>query len=189
MRWITLMILALALLSTPRARAAHEFPVEVVQPIITEEGVFPRTVCYTLYRGGPVPGWSVSLVSKESCVITELGDHSNRNAANRLGVRTGVDSFHSSGKLYGDTMRVWVDFSQLEEDQVVHRGQPITRVVNATIEAVIATAYKSRRGWDSEAEESIYANYVAIEVRGKPEYRELSQVVSFEQWLAAKPLR
>jgi hypothetical protein len=128
-------------------------------------------------------------VSRENCVFSDRGECKNRNTASLVGLKTGVDALHITGNLYGDTVRVYIDFSGIDAEKSSQAGGNISRVINLTFDAVVATAYKSRRGIDSETKEAIYAKYVDIEVRGPDEYKDLARVVSFDTWLATRRAR
>jgi hypothetical protein len=171
------LILPPLLLLAPCARGAFEFPIEVVQPLVTEEGIFLSTVSYVKYTGSLVPGYEVLYVGEKSCVIDELGHPVNRNVASILGIRTGYDPRHATSSLLGDTLSVFVDLSSLAGEPP--SGWSVDGAVEATVECVLTTAYRARFGWDSAKQARVEAKYVQLEVRGQAKYVHLGGVFSF----------
>jgi hypothetical protein len=160
-----------------RVNGAFESPIEVVQPLVTEQGIFPSTVSYVKYTGSLIPGYPVIYVGEASCVIDELGNSVNRNVANLLGIRTGYDPLHATSALLGDTLSVFVDLSSLTGKPP--SGWSVKGAVEATVECVLATAYGARFGWDSTTHARVEAQYVQLKVQGSAEYAHLGGVFSF----------
>jgi hypothetical protein len=176
---ITCLLVASCVVSPVAALGAFETALEVAQPLETEEGIVVSTVSYLKYLGLRIPGYPVAYVCKESCVIDELENRVNRNAANLLGIRTGFDSFHTSGHLFEDTLCVFIDLSEVSDQETSH-GWPVRSVVEATVECVLTTAYGSRAALPLRGRGLVYAKYVDLEIRGSSEYAALSGVYSFE---------
>lgn len=158
------------------AKGAFEFPIEVVQPLVTEEGIFLSAVSYVKYTGSLIPGYEVIYVGEPSCVIDELGHSVNRNVASLLGIRTGYDPRHTTSSLLGDTLSVFVDLSSLAGKPP--RGWSVAGAIEATVECVLTAAYRARFGWDSATQARVEAKYIQVDVRGMAEYAHLGGVFS-----------
>jgi hypothetical protein len=120
-------------------------------------------------------------------VYNDSGQYENRNGTSLLRIQTGVDQGHIDGSLFGDTLRVWVDFSNCADEPSPKLRGWAAQSINLTFDAVIEMAYESRTGYDYERAKPLIAEVVDIEVRGPDEYKELARAVSFEAWLARRP--
>ncbi len=173
----TLVPLLVAMIAS--ARAAFEFPLEVAQPLVTEEGIFVSAVTYVKYYGSMHPGYLVPWVGRESCVIDELGKPVNRNVASLMGIQTGVDPLCPRDDLYCDTLRVFVDLSSLG-DKKPPGGWSVQGAVEATIECVLIAAFESRSGWDPKTQERVNAKYVQLQIRDSTEFAHYGGVFAFD---------
>ncbi len=162
------------------ARAAFEFPIEIAQPIVTEEGIFVSTVTFVKYYGSTQPGFLVRWVGAESCVIDELGKTASRNVAYLMGIQTGTTYLQAHDKDWSDTLRVFIDLAAVG-DKSPPRGWSVKGAVEATVECVLKTAYDSRWGWDEKTKQRVPARYVQLDVRGRPEYAHYGGVFTFER--------
>ena len=156
-------------------KAAFEFPIEAPQPIVTEEGIFISAVSYVKYYGSWEPGYIVPWVVAESCVIDELGNSVNRNAANLLGIRADCDRKRS----LGDTMYVFMDLASLDP-KALAGSWSIDRVVEATVECVLTAASACNTRYDSEKRARVELGYIHLEIRGSAEYKRLGGTFSFK---------
>ena len=121
----------------------------------------------------------MSFVGKASCVIDEMGQSVNRNVASLLDIRTGYDPRHTTGELLGDTLRVFIDLASVRDKQPP-KGWSLNGAIEATVECVLATASRSKLGWDRATKKRVEAKSVHLEVRGSQEYAPLGGVFSFD---------
>lgn len=162
--------------------------IEVVQPLVDQYGVHARTV--SLSRScvprTVVPGYEVSFVGEPSCVCHDLpAEVWNMNAASFVGIKTGIDTFHShTNGLLGDTLHVFMDLTSLSpmtadlEAKLFHWS--LDDVVVGTAKSMLLTAYRCRRGVSGPDSvgmyHPVYAEHVWLEVQGPEEYAWLGGV-------------
>ena len=188
------MLMLLVALTASEALGAFGGIIEVAQPLADAEGIYVSRVSYSrnYIPTLRVPGYEVSFVAEPNCVCEEYppGTFSNLNAANFLGIKTDIDSFHrDTSKLFGDTLHVMVDLSQMkpftEEVERQLFGWSAEAVVKATIESVLLTASRNRIGLGEPdgtgAHELVEARYIWVEVLGSEDYAHLGGVFSFEE--------
>jgi hypothetical protein len=162
------------------AMGTVEGPVQVAQPIWSEAGTFVCTVTYIVNQGPRIPGFEVTLVAAEDCLPLTRGGAENRNAAHELGIQAGIDSLHYTGRLYGDTLKVYLDFSHLKPAPAHGDGPgaPWSRAhqIKATVESVLRSAWYGRMGCDENCEKRVEARCVQLAIRGTTEYGSYARV-------------
>ncbi len=152
--------------------AGFETIFEVAQPIATEEGIVISTVTIRRSLGHYPHGLTVGFTSAASCVASEEV-FENRNVANILGLVAGAEPFHSEEQtLYGDTLRVFVDASSLG-DRAEAGAWSAAAVVQATVEATLINAWRSREAFDHPSGTRTAARIVHLEIRGTRLYSDL----------------
>ncbi len=166
------------------ASATVERSIVVAQPIVTEETLCIGDMTYVTYSSG---SWGdvVDYTCSENYVV--IGDHenpANRNAASLAGITAGPDPYHFQEQaLYGDTVRVVVDLSEMDPSKVDFEAED---VVDATMECVLINATRSMQGWDHKADKTIAAKHLRVEVQGSAEFAHLSRTYRFKDLLKRK---
>lgn len=161
-------------------RAAFETAIQVAQPIGTADGIVVSSVTYTSVMGHFPPGHAVALTTSRSCVATPSGDCENRNLANLHGFVAGADPHHSlTMSLFGDTLRVFVDASGIDEDARPMGWSP-TLVAKATVDATIINAWRTRKAYDPRLGTGTAARFIHVEIRGPSRYSHLGGVYNAE---------
>lgn len=185
----TLLVAAAAVLCTARpAITALEQPVETVQPIETEEGIWVCTVTVVTYFSTAPPGFSVYFVAAENCFPPRTGEPTNRNVASLFGIKTYADTFHSQHeRLIGDTLRVYLDFSEFRSDEKTGGGWSADAVAAATFECVLLAASRDRSAFDYDKKEWTAASFLDVRILGSGKYKSWEKVYSLEKDLAELP--
>jgi hypothetical protein len=157
--------------------------IEVAQPLVTFERIEICRVGFVMGRPHQhIPGYELKYLGRLSCVCDEMGRSVNRNAAGFLGIEAGYHPHHTTGRLFGDTLRVYMDLSELEPPGPELQGIPADVVIRAAFECILTTAYDCRFGIsDSPDAARVPARYVLVEVRGSEEHAHLGGVFSFEE--------
>ena len=171
---------ALGAITTPKASSAtEEAVVQVAQPIDASAVVSVCTSTYIVNATLRVPGQGVELVCKSNCIVLTRGGEEDRNVAADLGLISGIDPHHYTGSLFGDTLRVFLDVSALPDSSPNPSAGPhswFDRMVEATVEAVLWTAWYGRLGYNPVKEAWEPARYVDLEIRGKDAFSRFDAV-------------
>lgn len=179
---VTLTVLTTAL-GASTALASGGGTIEVAQPIVAYEYIQVSRVTFAMGRPHQhIPGYELRHLGTPSCVCDDRGESANRNAASFLGMKAGYHPHHSTGSLFGDTLRVYLDLSELRPAGPELEGVSVDAAIRAAVECVLTTAYDSRFGIvDSPDVRRVPAKHVWLEVRGSDEYSHLGGVFSFEE--------
>jgi hypothetical protein len=164
---------------------------DVAQPMLDpDHGIVVCTVTYQrmCLPSTIIPGYEICFTGKPNCICEEYsGKPVNLNLANMLGITASVDSFHMrTNRLLGDTLHAIIDLSHMKlPDSLTNQfaGSPVDRVVRATVESVLLTAYNHRSGLTGPVNAStgeVEAKYIWLEIRGSAEYDSLAGVFSFD---------
>ena len=142
------------------AHGAFETLVEVVQPMTTTEGIQIGTVTYSEYFTQQPLGLCVTLFSRDSRIMDQLGKPVSRNLAYLTGVRAWPESH-----LLGDTLRVYLDLRDFKVDKAAvccTEGE----IVQAIFDCLLVNAYNSRRELDMTLGEWRSAEFIDVRVLG-----------------------
>jgi hypothetical protein len=183
-------IIILAILTPASAFAAFETVLEVAQPIETEQGIWVSRVSYARYLGGLSFGHLVPFTCQPNCVFTEYRDCRSRNAADVLGLKAGLVGIRHTREetLYGDTLKVFLDLSEVDLKKKVH-GWSADTVIRATMECVLINAVQSREAYDRNSKSRVEARYLEVRVRGSKKYADLGGVYDIDKDLTDLPRR
>ena len=128
----------------PDLGAASLLPIEVTQPIGTEEGLWLGCTTYVGYFGSPVPGMEIEHTCDSNSVVTPWGPR-NLNLANLAGLKVAVRRFDEVSGLAGDTIVVTIDTSALWYDRVM--SVSVDTVVAATVDCIRENAARGASRW------------------------------------------
>lgn len=118
------------------SHASHEMIIQVVQPVVIEEGI--RKINYPyIYYGNFIADLKVRLTCEQNFIKTESGVE-NRNLASILNFKIKI-----IGEPFGDTLKT--ELTLPKEENVILNNPNITfeEVINATIECMIENASKN----------------------------------------------
>ena len=116
--------------------------------------------------------------SKNFIVIGDHSDPEDRNAASLASVKVKTDPYHFQAQaLYGDTMRVVVDLSDMDATAIDFEAEDI---VQATIQSALINATRSAEGWDRKTGGRIFAQHLRLDIVGTAAFAALSRTYRFE---------
>ena len=130
----------------PDLGAASLFPIEVAQPIGTEEGLWLGCTSYVGYFGSPLPGLEIERTCDSNSVVTPWGPR-NLNLANLAGLKVVVRRFDEVTGLLGDTIVVTIDASALQTGRSRVMSVSVDTVVAATVDCVRENASRGASRW------------------------------------------
>jgi hypothetical protein len=136
---------------------------------------------YIEMHGSRVPGAGVRLVGARNAMFVR-GEPEQRNTASDLGIKAACDlnwSDNGSG-LYGDTLRVLLDLSGLEEAPTRDPGF-VPRVVDKAVDCVLLTAWYGRLAHDPKHSAGVEAAFVDLRVTGEEKYRKYARTYAFAE--------
>lgn len=147
--------------------ATEEGIVLVAQPVFLPATEFDiATVSYIAMLGSVIPGQGVRLVTAPNCIPVR-GQPEQRNTASGLNIRTGTELSSELTYLFGDTLRVFIDLSEMSTPpETVDPEELIAR----TVDCVLLTAWYGRRTFDPSSG-AVEAKYVNLRVEGPRAYR------------------
>jgi hypothetical protein len=169
------------------ASATVERSIVVAQPIVTEETLCISDVTYITYSEG-YWGDVVGYTCEENYIAVDGHETpANRNAASLAGIKAEPDPYHFQEQaLYGDTVRVVVDLSEMDTSKLDFGAKYI---VDATLECILINATRSMRGYSHKAGGQIDAKYLRVDVEGAVDFAKLSRTYRFKDLLKRKLAR
>jgi hypothetical protein len=162
---VVFVALILPLAHASQSLATEEGVVHVAQPID-----LPATECviatmgYIEMLGSVMPGQGVHLVAAPNRMAVQ-GQMVQRNSASNLNIRTGTELSSEPTGLFGDTLRVFLDLSQMPRAKAAGAEAVIAR----TVDCVLITAWYGRVAFDP-TRGRVEAKYVNLKVKGPRAY-------------------
>jgi hypothetical protein len=137
-------IVMVGFMNTP-ALATSEVVFETYQPLSFEEGIWIASVPYMRFVTASSGELELSYTCAPNAVLGELKTPGNCNIASvsRIRIAMSLNREKNPPGLYGDTVRVSFDLSELP-DTVRLWGEPVDTVVAATYECLLANASRVR---------------------------------------------
>ena len=164
------------------ARASDEVTEQVAQPIEHANGIDVCIMTYITMGRLRVPGSQIPLVCAENRVVVR-GEAENRNVAFAYGFKSEIAAEHyHTNDLIGDTLKVVLDLSSIadRDTSVGSNKTHLDHAVEATVEAILLSAWIGRYGFSHETRQRTEAKRVRLEVRGSSRYAALGRVYAFE---------